>query len=134
MALVLGATGYFVYARLAGELDRTLDSSLRSRAEVVRALVGQADTGLREAGRSRLEDPGDSFAQVLDRRGRILDGTAGFTRRPVLDSSALARARRKGGFFDRSLRTPEREPVRLLAVPVNAQGQRLVVVVGVSRD
>jgi heavy metal sensor kinase len=134
MAVVLGATGLFVYSRLENELDRTLDASLRSRADVVSTLVQQADTGLRDSGRSRLTDPGDSFAQVIDGRGRILDATPEFGRQPLLGAQTLARARKTSVLIDRSIRTPERESVRLLAVPVLAQGQRLVVVAGASRD
>ena len=134
MAAVLGATGFFVYARLASELDNTLDSSLRARAEVVAALVRQADTGLREAGQSRFHDPAETFAQVIDQSGRVIDGTPGFTSRPVLDRQALIRARHGQVFLDRTLRYPESQAVRLLAEPLTAQGERLVIVAGASRE
>jgi hypothetical protein len=48
MALVLGATGVFVYARFGAELDSTINSGLRSRASDLVALVREADSGLRE--------------------------------------------------------------------------------------
>lgn len=52
MALLLGALGLFVYARVQSGLDRSLSEGLRSRAEDVRALVLQANSGLQEAARA----------------------------------------------------------------------------------
>jgi two-component system OmpR family sensor kinase len=50
MAVVLGATGVFLYVRLAAELDATIDQGLRSRAGDVSALIQQADNGLAQSG------------------------------------------------------------------------------------
>jgi hypothetical protein len=63
MALVLGATGVFVYLRFESELDTTINSGLRSRASDVAALVREADSGLQERSQS-LVGPEESFAQV----------------------------------------------------------------------
>jgi hypothetical protein len=70
MALVLAASGFLLYNRLAASLDRTLDQSLRARAADVAALVTQADTGLRDSKPGSYGGPGNGFAQVLDGRGR----------------------------------------------------------------
>src|SRR3954464_14936819 len=51
MALVLLATGLFLYLRLASEFDRTVNQGLRTRAGDVEALIKQTDTGLGQAGR-----------------------------------------------------------------------------------
>ena len=48
MAIVLGATGVFVYLRFGAELDSTINAGLRSRAGDVAALVKEADSGLSE--------------------------------------------------------------------------------------
>src|SRR4029077_12362113 len=64
MALVLGATGVFVYLRFSAELDSTINSGLRSRAGDVAARVREADSGLSE-GRGSLVGPQESFAEVL---------------------------------------------------------------------
>ena len=40
MAALLSAMGIFLYLRLGSALDRTIDQSLRSRADDVAALVG----------------------------------------------------------------------------------------------
>jgi signal transduction histidine kinase len=123
MAVLLAATGVFIHQRLADDLDSALDASLRSHAADVAALAQQSDTGLAEA---QLGDQRAQLAQIVDRRGRVIDATAG-ARAPLLDPATLARARR-GGVLIRHTR------VRLLAVPVRAQGQQLVVIVGQQLD
>ncbi|MHB8469608.1 MAG: ATP-binding protein [Gaiellaceae bacterium] len=128
MALVLATTGFLLYNRLAASLDRTLDQSLRARAADVAALVTQADAGLRDSRPGSYGGPGSGFAQVLDRRGRVYDQTPGLPRTPLLSRSQLSRARR-ATLLVASARSAGDE-VRLLASPVSAQGQRLVVVVG----
>jgi two-component system OmpR family sensor kinase len=128
MALVLAASGFLLYNRLAASLDRTLDQSLRARAADVAALVAQADTGLRDSRPGTYGGPGNGFAQVLDGRSRIFDQTPGLPRKPLLTASQLSRARR-GSLLVVSARSAGEE-VRLLANPVSAQGQRLVIVVG----
>jgi signal transduction histidine kinase len=131
MAIVLAATGLFVHGRLHSELDDSIDQGLRSRADAVAALVQQADTGLREAGRSSLARRDVAFAQIVDARGRIVDATPDLHSRSLLDASERVRAQRATVMLDRA-DSPVAGPVRLLATPVNAQDQRLVVVVGSS--
>jgi signal transduction histidine kinase len=121
MAVVLAATGLFLYARLRSDLDRTINQGLRSRAAVVSALVQQSDTGLQEAKQAGLNG---GFAQVLDTRGNVIDGTPGLVRAPLVPPTRL-------GFSARSLGG---EHVRVLAVRVNAQDKKLVVVVGASLE
>ena len=60
MALVLGATGVFVYLRFSSELDATINAGLRSRANDVVALVKEGDAGLREGNQTLVgvTDPG----------------------------------------------------------------------------
>jgi signal transduction histidine kinase len=67
---------------------------------------------------------------VLDARGRILDASRGATQTPLLAGAVLARARLAPLLIRRARN--DREPVRLLATPVHAQDQQLVVVVGSS--
>ncbi|MDX6631703.1 MAG: hypothetical protein QOH00_3949 [Gaiellales bacterium] len=128
MAVVLIASGLLLYNRLAASLDRTLDQSLRARATDIAALVTQADTGLRDSNPGSYGGPGNGFAQVLDGHGGIFDQTPGLPRTPLLTASQVSRARR-GALLVGSVRSAG-EDVRLLATPVSAQGQRLVVVVG----
>lgn len=134
MALVLAATGLFLYVRLGDELDTSLNTSLRSRADAVTALVQQAGTGLRNGGSSPLAPPDENFAQVVDENGAVIDSTPLLRDEPVLDPGQLERARRGTIVLDLGPPPGGDDPARVLATPVVAQGQRLVVVVGVSRD
>lgn len=129
MAAVLAATGLFLYVRLGSALDRTIDQGLRARAADVAALVEQADTGLREAG--YLRGPDNGFAQVVGAQGTVVDATPGLADQPLLADNQLARARRGEGFFASTI---DDEQVRLLALPVVAQEQRLVIIVGTSLE
>jgi signal transduction histidine kinase len=131
MALLLTGLGLFVYARFQASLDESLNQGLRSRANDVRALANQADTGLADASGSRLSQTGTGFAQVLTTRGKVLDQTPGIPRRPVLGTPDIARAGRRPILV--TTRIPGVPgPVRLLATPVRAQDMPLVVIVGVS--
>jgi len=136
MAVLLAATGLFLYLRLGSELNSTIDAGLRSRAGDVSALVGQADRGLTDARGSRLTEGGESFTQILDSRGRVVDATGEVGRRPLLSVAELQRARRATVILDRAAGTPPEsdEPTRLLATTVQAQGRQLVVVVGIATE
>ncbi len=131
LVIVLAGTGLFLYLRFRADFDHALNQGLRSRAGDVAALVQQADTGLAQGGRSTLTARGEAFAQVLEANGDIFDST------PLIRTVSLLRPRdihlalSRSSFIDRG-------PIgrvgasRLFATPVNAQGRRLVVVVGVS--
>jgi two-component system OmpR family sensor kinase len=133
MAVVLAAMGSFLYLRLGRSLDQTLNGGLTARADDVAALVRQADTGLGEGG-GRLVGGEESFAQVLDERGAIVDATPQVAGRALLSGPEVDRARRAAAFFDKEDVQGLPEPVRLLAVPVTAQDRRLVVLVGTALD
>src|SRR5918999_699785 len=109
MAVVLAATGLFLYLRLQSDLD------------------GAADQGLREA--RSLRGPDDGFAQVVGPGGAVVDATAGLVDDPLLAPDELQQARAGQRSF---VRTIDDEQVRLLGKPVAAQHQRLVVIVGAS--
>lgn len=127
MTIVLGATGAFLYARFAVELNRTIDRGLHSQADSVRALIAQADTGLRDSGRGLGVQR--SFAQVLD-GGRVIDYTPPLSR-PLLGARTLARAARGPITLERDSLPGLAAAVRLLAVPVTGQdGHREVAVLG----
>jgi heavy metal sensor kinase len=122
MAVLLTAAGFLLYDHLGTSLDRTLAQGLRARAADISALVKQADSGLRQSGLRT-----DGFAQVLDLHGKIVDETQGLTK-SLLTPAQLESARRGPLFVERT--RLDDEAVRLLAQPVSAQGQRLLVVVG----
>ena len=133
MAILLTGAGLFVRQHLETTLDSAVQTSLRSHAADVAALAQQADTGLADAKLSGVGTQRPQLAQIVDARGNVIDSTAGLPRRPLLDAAALARVR-QGGTLVSDTRVGGDQPVRLLAMPIAAQGQRLVAVVGQSLD
>src|SRR5689334_1844919 len=133
MAVVLTATGLFVYQRQATNLDQAINRALHARAAVVAALAQQSDTGLSDARPQGARANRAELAQLIDTSGRVVDHTRGLTGRPLLTPAALASARRGATVvIDAQLAGDQR--VRLLAEPVRAQDQKLVIVVGQSLE
>jgi two-component system, OmpR family, sensor kinase len=133
MALVLAATGLFVYFRLDSTLREATDDSLRSRAADVSALV-RREGGALDAPGGALVDRDENFTQVIGGDGRVLDAAPSSLERPLLSGGELARAREGSLFVDRSASGELDDPARLLATPVDAGDDRLVVVVGSAVD
>jgi two-component system OmpR family sensor kinase len=134
MAVVLGATGVFVYLRFGSELDATINAGLRSRAADVAALVREADSGLRESGNGELVGHAESFAEVIGPSGEVLDSSRAIGARALLDEAERRAALRGPLLLDRGPLPGLQDESRLLAVPVRARGQRVVVVVGTSTE
>jgi signal transduction histidine kinase len=134
MALVLAATGLFLYTRLGDDLSGALDQDLRLRADDLSALVHDPASSLREDARSSLIEPGESFAQLVDRSGRAVDETRLLGSHPLLRGAQLSAALSRGLFFDRTSVPGLDEPARLLAIPVNRSGRHMVLVVGATRE
>ena len=133
MALVLGAVGVFVYLRFSSELDATINSGLRSRANDVVSLVREADSGLRE-GHQNLVGGGESFAEVLGAGGRVSDSSPAVGRQVLLTPEELRRALRDPIFVDHGPLPGLEDESRLLAVPVTTGGTEQIVVVGTSTE
>ena len=108
MALLLAAAGTFLYVRLGSALDEQIDSTLRTRADDVAALV----RGGSDLGDATLAESDESFAQVLGPGGRVRDATPGLGASPLLRPDEVARARRETVVV-------ERQGMRLLATPVD---------------
>jgi len=68
MLIMLASAALFVYLRLRADLDDRIDASLRSRAA---ALV--EPRGAPSLGTVGLEDPEETFVQLLSPTGRVLD-------------------------------------------------------------
>jgi len=134
MAIVLAATGVFLYARLGQDLGHALDQDLRLRAQDLTALLSDPTRSLRAESASPLIERGESFAQLLDRRGRVLDATRSLGNGPLLRGAEVADSLRSPGFFDRSSVPGLDEPARLLAVPVRRRGVFAVLVTGATRE
>jgi len=134
MAVVLALIGILLYLQFRAHLDDTLNQGLRSRAGDVSALIQRGDSGLAAPGRSVLVERGESFAQILDARGNVLDGSPKLKADPLLTPKLVERATRRTFIFTRPNPFELGEPARLLATPVTARGQRLIVVVGAGAD
>jgi two-component system, OmpR family, sensor kinase len=133
MALVLGATGVFIYLRFSSELDATVNSGLRSRASDLSALVKGTDSGLRGSG-EHLVGRQESFAQVLGSSGRVLDASAALGDSVLLTREELRRALRGPITLERGPLPGLEQGSRLLAMPVRERGRERVVVVGTPTE
>ncbi|MGB9185561.1 MAG: ATP-binding protein [Solirubrobacteraceae bacterium] len=132
LAIVLAGIGLFLYLRFRSGFDSELDQGLRSRAGDVAALVTQADTGLAQGGKNTLTAQGEAFAQVLEPNGAIFDSTPLIKSVVILNRREIEKALARSIFIQRGPIGRINGPSRLFATPIRAQGQRLVVVVGVS--
>jgi two-component system OmpR family sensor kinase len=122
MAVVLAATGVFVYLRLEAELRRTVDETLRSRADAELLVV-------QETGSLPPAQPDDAFAQLIGPDGSAVESSSS-----IAGASALVPGEIRGPTFsEREAVRIEGEvvPARILAVPVPDGG---VLVVGGSLD
>jgi two-component system OmpR family sensor kinase len=129
MAIVLLAVGLFLYLRLGVALDRTIEQSLRSRADDVTTLIQETDSGLREGQATRLAEQEQGFAQVVDPGGMVVDSTPALNGRSLLSRAQLARATGATIIVDRPPFPGADDPIRLLATPVETEDSGLLVVV-----
>jgi two-component system OmpR family sensor kinase len=128
MVVLLCGAGLLVYKHVGDDLARSLDQSLRSRAQDLSALV--SDGGSVEGTSGTLVEQGESYAQVVDADGRVTDATTPLGDVPLLTPDELARARRAPLFTNRDTVPGLDEPSRVLAVPVEGQ----VLVVGATAE
>jgi len=131
MAIVLASAGWFAYSRVSSDLSRALDQDLRGRGQDLSALV--AHGGTVQSTEGSLIENGESFAEVVDAQGRVLDAT-----RPIdqnlLTQSELDSAQRGPVFTNRPSVPGLDEPARLLALPAMRGGEHVVLVVGATRE
>jgi signal transduction histidine kinase len=128
MALVLSGVGWFVYERVASDLNTALDQQLRERAQDLSALVRRGGS-LRTTSGSLVEH-GESFAELVSADGRVLGSTEPIGRQRLLTSAELTRALREPIFVNRSSAPGLDEPARMLAVPLRHE----VLVAGATRE
>jgi len=127
---VLAATGVFVYLQFEHEANTALDSGLRSRADELSAAVRQS--GSRSVHDRHLVGKADSFAEVLDAEGSVLDSSLTIGETDLLNPDQLRQAAAHGVFVDRGPLPGTDGGVRLLATPVQAPTGKEIVVVGAS--
>ena len=135
MAVLFAVLGLFLYQLVQSQLDQTLNQGLRSRAGDVSALIQRGDNELNAPGRSVLVDKGESFAQILDPTGRILDASPKLHASPLLTPAQLGRALdSRELIFERPNPFEPGEPARLLATTTHTGQGTVVVVVGAGAD
>ena len=134
MAVVLAATGMFVYLRVADELGGTVDRELSARLASVVAIV--RDDG------DDLGDPDDDPLQAVDQGGlvQVLDsaGKVAGTTEPALGAHpvlppARVRALRAGETVDVTV-VALREDLRVAAQQAEDDGEDYTVIVGASLE
>jgi two-component system OmpR family sensor kinase len=126
IALMLAGIGVFLYFHFKSGLDQGIDQALRTRADDLGTLVRQQGLSRLSASRSLVER-GESFAQILDRTGHVLEASPRHEGKPLLGPDEVHTAARRSFFVDRG------EQSRLLARPVRAT-RPVIVVVGASLD
>jgi signal transduction histidine kinase len=119
MIVLFGGLALLLYTRFEAGLDTGINSALRTRAAAVASVVRAAKHGQRPP----LPAGGDSFAQIVDARGRVVDSTPGLQGRPLLPAAVISQARRGSVLVDR-------EGERLLARALDSGPQ--VEIVGLS--
>ena len=133
MAIVLAAMGSFVYYRLAGDLDSSVDQSLEARAGDIARLLRAGDGRVQAT--AQVEGIDETFSQVLDLSGRVLAAPAGLHSHALLTPRQIELARRGTVRVERVEQPGLEEPARLLARPViEVGGRRVVMVVGAPLD
>ena len=132
MVIVLAGTGFYLYERVGSHLSLALDKQLELRAQDLAALVREPGATLGADSRARFVEAGENYAELLDARGRVVDGTRPLRGFRLLDATELRRARSGTIFANRSSVPGLDEPSRLLATPLVREGQQLVLVVGAT--
>jgi hypothetical protein len=133
MVLVLVGAGLFVYLRLRVDLNDGVNAALRTRADAVVALRQRSRATLRQTGGGALAEADQSFAQLLDARGRVVDASGG-AREPVLTPVQAARVAHGGTVHLERHELGIEGTVRVLARPISDPGGSAVVAVGQSLD
>jgi two-component system OmpR family sensor kinase len=131
IALVLAATGVFVYLQFQNDVNTTVDAGLRSRANELAAAVRRSGSGV-IAGGQQLVGRTESFAEVLEPSGKVVDSSPAVGEVDLLDPDQLAAAATGPVFVDRGPLPGLDQGSRLLAVPVKAPDGDRIVVVGAS--
>ncbi len=132
MAIVLAASGWFLYERLSSHLTTQLRQELQVRSQDLGALVVGGGSLAPDAG-GQLIERGESYAQLVDGR-RVVDATPPLTVKPILGSARLRAAVRAPLFADLGSIPGLNEPSRALARPIERSGRRLVLIVGETRQ
>lgn len=132
LAVVLAGSGVFLYARLGTHLSAALDHDLQLRSEDLAALVVQPKGSLAGNSTGRFIEAGETYAQLLDPRGNVVDATKPLGKASILTLADLRIALRRPVYADLGPIPGLDESSRVLATPVDRDGRRFVLVVGAT--
>ena len=118
IGLVLAGLGVVVYTRFEDSLNDNTDQALRSRATDIAALIERSGSRLSGARAERFVERDESFAQVLDADGRVVDDTRRAGSSASLTVEEIDRAREGSLELSRDGVIEDDDPARLFAVPV----------------
>lgn len=125
MAVMFAAIGIAIYFHFKAGLDNGLNSGLKTRVGDLSALVRQRDTADLSPSHP-LIDRTESFAQILDLQGRVVESSPRLANRPLLSLHEIEST------ADRPLTVQRGEQSRLMARRIKSAP--LVVVAGVSLE
>jgi two-component system, OmpR family, sensor kinase len=125
LGVVLAALGGVVYARFEHSLNDNTDRALRSRATDIAALIERSGPRIPGARGDRFIESEESFTQILDAQGRIVDASRRASSEPLLDADEIQRVQEGSLTLTRDNVIEEGDPARMFAVPV--AGYTLVV-------
>ena len=114
LAAVLAATGWFVHSRVSSDFSANLDQALRLRVHDLTPLVESSRVSLAASSGTPFVKEGESYAQLLDANGHVVDATAPLDGTPLLDDAELEAALRTPLLLDRD---PPPLPRRVVAHP-----------------
>ena len=134
MAAVLILSGSILYVRLGQHLALAIDSQLQVRAQDLGVIIRNPDTSLAEVGGIRFFEIGESYSQLLNERGRVLQASPRLGDQSLLTVDELRRALEAPIYANRDSVPGLDEPSRILATPVMQNSERLVLVVGQTRE
>jgi signal transduction histidine kinase len=133
--LLLLAVGTLFVLDLRTDLQRSMDSGLRSRADDLIAQLDSATHLQGSAAAGRLLLPSGSYGQVLDSTGRLALATDDARSQPLLTPAQAAAAVSGEQLFNGEIQVNQgrgRQQVRILSEPAGRPG--LVIAVATSRE
>ncbi len=134
MAVVLGASGWYLYTSLGHHLSNALDRQLKVRADDLVAVVADPDANLASATDRPFIERGETYAQLVAANGAVVQGTPPLGRAPVLTHEEVGRAMQGSLFGERARVRGLDEPSRFLAIPVSRGDTGYVLLVGATLE
>ncbi|HVX33436.1 MAG TPA: ATP-binding protein [Solirubrobacterales bacterium] len=92
LVLLFGGLALALHQRFSASLDEGIDQALRTRASDLATLVHTAGGDGLPSFHEPLPESGGTFAQILDREGRVVDATPGHQGDPLLSAAQVRRA------------------------------------------